>query len=289
MLSSDVVAPGTQSIPDRLTLTKLGTPDKSIAFKVPANGTKKSIKWTLSGANKRNAMILNQLTVSPGQEITAFLENGAARLKVKNNGPATSTAISLTSSSTNPGSAGTMSVPTGESGVDCSWNGTTPTCVKMKPEMGSIFGFENGTDWTSQGVPLTIVSDPKTEGFFALQVGSSGYRMLNSVPFSTSMLQGITSAVALDLYLPTWPSNTYWIGAVQLYVTCPSANIYNAYMGQVELTGRPLGAYTTARFNLTSQVVATMKAKHSDFSFGIALNAAPAAPNYVLDNLRFVQ
>jgi len=289
LMSSDLVAPGTLGVPDQVTLTKLGTSDKSLAFKVPANSAKKSIKWTLTGPDKLRAMVLNQLPVNPGQEITAFLENGATRLKIKNNGPTTSTTISLGSSTSGPISAGTMAIPTGESGMDCSWNGATPTCVVMKPEMGSIFGFENGADWTSQGVPLTIVADRKTEGFFALQVGSSGYRMLNSVPFSTSMLQGITSRVALDLYLPSWPSNKYWIGAVQLYVSCPTANIYNAYMGQVELTGLPLGAFTTATFNLTSQVVTAMKGKHSDFSIGIALNAAPSAPSYVLDNLRFVK
>jgi hypothetical protein len=100
-------------------------------------------------------------------------------------------------------------------------------------------------------------------------------------------LQGVTSKMALDIYVPSGPSNPFWLGAVQLYANCPSAGIYHAYQDQVELTGDPLGAFTTGKFNLQSSVVAAMKASHPDFSLSIAVNASPAAQDIVLDNLRF--
>ena len=289
LMTTDVVAPGTTGVSDQVTLTKLGTADKSVAFKIPTAGASKAINWSFSGPDKLRPIVLSNLTVQPAQELTGFLENGANRIKIKNNGPGTSATIMVGSATQAPTSAGTIQIPPGESGEDCSWNGNTPVCKPMTPELDSIFGFESGADWSGQGFPLTIVSSPKTEGFFALAVGSSGFRELFSIPFSTSILQGITSKLALDVYIPTGPSNPYWLGAVQLYANCPSANVYHSYQGQVELTGKPLGAFTTATFNLTSQVVAAMKGKHSDFSVSIAVNASPAAQSYVLDNLRFTQ
>ena len=112
--------------------------------------------------------------------------------------------------------------------------------------------------------------------------------MLNSVPFSTSILKGITPNLALDVYVPRGPSNPYWLGAVQLYATCPSANVYNSYLGQVELTGSPTGAFKTATFTIPSDVLAALKTTHSDFFFSIAVNSAEAQELVVLDNLRFV-
>jgi len=173
-------------------------------------------------------------------------------------------------------------------GVTSQNNGTASIAI-VQQNTSSLLGFENGTQWTSPGVPLTIVSDPKTQGSAALQVGSSEYRRLDSVPFSTTTLEGITSKMALDIYVPSNPSNKYYLGAVQLYVNCPSANLYNAYVSQAELTGLSLGKFSSITFNLSSDVVNVMKESHTDFSFGIALNAPPASPNYVFDNLRFVQ
>jgi hypothetical protein len=95
------------------------------------------------------------------------------------------------------------------------------------------------------------------------------------------------ATLALDVYVPKGPSNP-WYGAVQLYAICPSANVNNAYMGQVDLTGKPYGSFTTAKFTIPSQVLAAMKTKHSDFFFSIAINMAQAQESVVLDNLRFV-
>jgi hypothetical protein len=289
LLSTDLVAPGTAGVPDQITLTKLGTPSKSVGFTVPAGGTAKPISWTFTGPDKRRPIVLSQLMVKPAQQLTTFLENGAGRIKIDNNGPATSATISLGNTTSDPVSAGTFPIPTGESGEDCSFTGATPVCVPMSLEFGSIFGFENPTAWTGQGFPLATVSAPRTEGSFALQVGSSGFREIFSAVFNTDILQGITSKLALDVYLPVGPSNPFWLGAVQLYANCPSANIYHSYQGEIELTGKPSGAFSTVTFNLTPQVVAAMKGQHGDFSLSIAVNAAPAAQSFVLDNLHFTQ
>jgi hypothetical protein len=286
-LSTDVVVPGTVGVPDQITLNQLATPSKSVAFAVPSSGTSKPITWTVAGPDKSRPIQLSQLLVAPSQQLTAILENGAGRIKIDNAGPATSATISVGNSTSLPVAAGTIQIPAGESGQNCTFTGTAPICMPMALEENSIFGFENASAWTGTGFPLTTVSNPRTQGAFALEVGGTGYRVVTSAAFSTAIFTGLTSKLALDVYVPAGPSNPYYLGAIQLYATSPSANIYNAYEGQVELTGDPSGAFTTITFNLTPQVVAAMSSLHADFSLSIAVNVPPAAQSPVLDNLRF--
>lgn len=60
----------------------------------------------------------------------------------------------------------------------------------------------------------------------------------------------------------------------------------NVPLGAFELTGRPLNAFSTARFNVPANVRAAMSTPRSDFTIKIVVNANDA--NYQLDNLRFV-
>jgi hypothetical protein len=295
LASTSVTVPGSTGVPDRLTLGKLGTRDKSVAFTVPSNGVAKQISWALSGPDKSRQMLLDRLGVQPAQQLTTILENGASRLKIENAGPATSGTLSLGQSTTPPVSTGTLNIPAGESGVDCSWTGTTPTCVTMPPEEGSIFGFESGSAWSpawdaDDFFPTTIVTSPKTQGFFALAIGSahSDYRLLDSVTFSTSIFQGVTSKLALDVYVPNGPSKPRWAGEVTMYATCESAHVHHARLGELDLTGLPTGAFATATFNIPPRVLAAMTTAHDDFFFSIAVNSEPASESIVLDNLRFV-
>ena len=101
----------------------------------------------------------------------------------------------------------------------------------------AILGFEDSTAWSvTQGtIPPPTPSSEHTEGAFSLAVNPSGYGVLASPPFA--VLSGLTGAISYDLFVPSAQANPYWFGATQLYVNCPSRNIFNAFVGQVELTG----------------------------------------------------
>lgn len=165
------------------------------------------------------------------------------------------------------------------------------SCVGLTREK-QIMGFELDADgkglWRSPQSSLAVSSRTPTQGCYAVDVPGSGYRVLNSVNFSTP-LAGMTANLALDYFIPANPPNPYWLGAVQMYVTCPSASLNNAYIGQVDLTGKPAGAYSTLTFPIPSWIRTPLAAAHSDCSFSIALysDQMPTAPT--LDNLRFVQ
>ena len=153
------------------------------------------------------------------------------------------------------------------------------------PQPASPFGFESLADWISTA-PLSLKPNLKTQGQYGLSVGGGNYRFVNSVPFRTP-IAGFGSRLLLDVYIPGQQPNPYWLGAVQIYASCPSAQMYYAYIGQVELTGRPTGAFSTLEYAIPVSIRNVLSQTHEDCSFhiGVNMNATPVNP--VLDNLRF--
>ena len=96
----------------------------------------------------------------------------------------------------------------------------------------------------------------------------------NSAPFATP-LAGVTSTLKLDVYVPPGQPNPYWFGAVQLFASCPSAAMNNAYLGQVELTGKPTGAFSALSYTVPSTVQTTLLGAHNDCFFSVARQREP--------------
>jgi hypothetical protein len=87
--------------------------------------------------------------------------------------------------------------------------------------------------------------------------------------------------------LPAEQPNSSWYGATQLYVEIPSLGLWNSFQGQVELTGLPLGRWTTVSFTLSDDVLLKLGRTYTDLTFIIALNVPwNATGMYRLDNLR---
>lgn len=147
----------------------------------------------------------------------------------------------------------------------------------------TLFGFEDSASWSST-VPL-LTTRERTAGSFGLSVGGQNWREVLSVPFDTSLFSGITSKIAYDVRLTETPANRFWLGQTQLFVSCPSAGIFNAFLGAVELTGKPLGAFSKVTFNVPQRVRRAMQESHSDFTVKVVLNSNDP---HVIDNLRFV-
>jgi hypothetical protein len=150
-----------------------------------------------------------------------------------------------------------------------------------------LLGFESLQDWTAgQGATVALTSALHTQGCFGMQVGGSGYRTVNSAPFATP-LAGTTSTLALDVYIPPNQPNQFWLGAVQTYLTCPSANFNNQYIGEAELTGKPVGQFSTVTYPIPGPIATVLKGSHPDCFFSIAVNMNQTPTPPVLDNLRF--
>jgi hypothetical protein len=154
-----------------------------------------------------------------------------------------------------------------------------------------LFGFGRSTNWGAQSA-VTATSSPRTQGAFAVEVPGTGYRPVRSVPFSTALFEGLvrpqTNRLAVDVFIPTpAPGHQFWLGVVQVFVSCPSANIFNAFLGQVELTGKPTNQFSTVEFNIPGFVRNAMRSTpaRSDFSMTVVVNSNDSGQ--VLDNLRF--
>ena len=161
----------------------------------------------------------------------------------------------------------------------------TKACATASPR-DRLFGFEDPQSWSSTVAALSLVTSPVKQGCGALGIQGQGYMPINSVPFTAAGLT-LSSAVSVDLFIPNNQPNQSYLGALQMYLSCPSVNAFNEYIGQVELTGKPQNAFSTLRFPLPSQVTNTLRQAPNDCSWGFALNANPTNRTWVLDNLRF--
>lgn len=151
-----------------------------------------------------------------------------------------------------------------------------------------LFGFEDVSLWRSTVAGLSSVPNPRTEGCFALGVTGSGYMPIEGSRFPASAANK-PSKMSVDLFIPTGQPNPSWLGALQSYLECPSANLFNAYIGQVELTGRPVGAYSTLTFNLPANVKSTLAGSFNDCSIKFALNVNQTGKAWTLDKLKFIK
>lgn len=149
-----------------------------------------------------------------------------------------------------------------------------------------LFGFESADGWNSAQAALSIVSSPVTEGCGALAVSGQNYMTIAGDSFSTRHI-AVAPALSVDLFIPPNQPNAAWQGALQAFLTCPSVNVNNQYIGQVELTGKPKNQFSTLRFALPSSVSSTLRRPIDDCSFSFGLNVNPTGQNWVLDKLRF--
>ena len=151
-----------------------------------------------------------------------------------------------------------------------------------------VMDFETTNTWFFSSNGTVVGLNPNhTQGANSLEVKPHGYAPLVST--QQSSLGDVGPLVLLDILLPTQQPNPYWYGAVQMYVSAPSLSIYNAYLGQVELTGLPLNKWQTMAFQLTPQMAAQLSGTYSDLTFTIVLNVPDnQTASYLLDNLRLV-
>jgi hypothetical protein len=151
-----------------------------------------------------------------------------------------------------------------------------------------LFGFDNASDWSSPQTAVT--SDPltTTEGEASLAVTPNGWTEVVSRTFDTSLLASMTSTLAIDLFVPLEQPNPSWVGALQLYVDCPTAGLHNRYIGQNELRHTFLGEFNRLRFTLPPDVTSALSGTLSGCSLRLALNVSPGSGTWRLDNLGFV-
>ena len=85
-------------------------------------------------------------------------------------------------------------------------------------------------------------------GALRREVARTAWKMTSELTMSS--LTGVTGMLGLDVRLPTTQANPFWYGFVQLLISAPSKGLNNVFLGQQELTGRPLAQYFPLTFSL---------------------------------------
>ncbi|HMJ11436.1 MAG TPA: LamG-like jellyroll fold domain-containing protein, partial [Polyangiaceae bacterium] len=144
----------------------------------------------------------------------------------------------------------------------------------------AVLGFENVSLWSGPG--QLVSSSDHTEGAASLAVRPVNYSFYQSVRFTQS---GKPRQIALDAKLPAIPANT-WPGYVQLFVESHSKGLFNAYVGQVALSGRPRGEWTTLTFDVPESIAAKLAGGVEDLRVRIGVNIVGFHGTFSFDNLR---
>jgi hypothetical protein len=159
------------------------------------------------------------------------------------------------------------------------------TCASATPTE-VLFGFDSAAGWSSSPAAVAEVAAPTTQGCGALTVSGQGYMLITGDVFSTARITR-AAALSVDLFIPDHQPNPFWLGNLQGFLTCPSGNVFNQYIGQVELTGKAQKRYSTLRFPLPAAVFATLGRALDDCSLSFGLNVNATGKNWLFDNLRF--
>jgi hypothetical protein len=145
-----------------------------------------------------------------------------------------------------------------------------------------ILGFERLSDWSiRQGPGALSLSREHTQGASSLKVLNPGYTIVQSAHLSTLGSVGTTLTVDFEL-----PSNLSW-GALALTINIPSVNIYNAWVGQISVSGLSGGVFRTATFTLPTNVVSALASTYTDLAIEFTWNVPTNSGQFLLDNVRF--
>jgi hypothetical protein len=153
-------------------------------------------------------------------------------------------------------------------------DGAPPSpCATLSP-IARLFSFEDASDWRTTAATLSTVTSPITNGCAALGVAGQGYIPIAGRAFATAAIVP-QQALSIDLFVPSHQPNPNWLGALQMYLSCPSGGVSNQYIGQVDLTGKPQDQFSSLRLPLPAA------------TFNFALNVNATDRQWILDNLRF--
>ena len=244
----------------------------------------------ISCFNARNGLTLNSSEDTIVDGLVAC-HNGNAGIYIENS---TGTAIENSElTNNNAGISFATSADFDESTLSdniLSGNGEDIVIVEPSQTPEEIaHGFESADSWSpiAGWSSMSTNTDETTQGSASLEVNGNGFVQYESVQLDTTAISGESNTMLMDLYIGSNQPNPWWVGQIQLYAHCPSANIYNQWLSQVELTWLPRDQFTTLNFYVPQNVVNALQGDHDDFTWRIALNTNAGSGPYYLDNMRF--
>lgn len=157
-----------------------------------------------------------------------------------------------------------------------------------------VLTFDNAGDWTSPRVTLTQDTVNKTQGTASLSFSPTNWTEINSRRFAVSEIADVTSLLNVDVYIPAYSVIPGWVGSLHAYFDCPTAGIWNEYIGQVALDNRFDDEFNSTAaqshlFAVSGKIQAALKGGYSGCQFRFGLAASSALGTVKLDRGGFVR
>lgn len=141
--------------------------------------------------------------------------------------------------------------------------------------------------WTSNNADLSYDDIVKYGNIgYSLKIHGDGYKSIVSPVFNTYEIEAFSRELQLDVWIPKDQINPYWYGDVQMSVNIPAASLYNAWIGQVLLTGLQTG-WNTLSFELNQDIYNAIAGDYPNATITIILNTNQNPDDFRIDNLRF--
>jgi hypothetical protein len=177
---------------------------------------------------------------------------------------------------------------TGNTTVRTIFHGNDPATVVSS----SVLTFDDVTRWDvvsgSDGV-FAPEDVNFVEGTGALSVAAGHWTGLRSKRFSSQDLMSVTDLLSIEVFIPDLPADFGWVGYLNAFLECPSAGLWNTYLGGQALQILFDDEFNRLEFELSADVMTVLQGDYDDcrFKFDIASNTAFSP--FVLDGAGFVQ
>ena len=99
----------------------------------------------------------------------------------------------------------------------------------------------------------------------------------------------MSAKLSLDVFVPSPAPNPYWMGDVQMFLSCPTAGIYSHYLGRADLAQTYPNQWNSITLPL-DVVAQTALESTNTCQFTIAINTPPTAlpTAFFVDRLGFI-
>lgn len=149
--------------------------------------------------------------------------------------------------------------------------------------------FDDPSAWSSAQVMLYADTAQRIEGLASLAFAPAAWTEITSRPLTPAEAAHATILLHLGVYVPELPPDPYWVGAVQAYLECPSAAVYNQYIGQESLYPSFDEEFNSLLFSVPAGLVAVLQGGAADCKVKFAVSMNPAWGELRFDRGGFVE
>ncbi len=149
------------------------------------------------------------------------------------------------------------------------------------------FSFSDPSLWNINAGTLESNSNSTDDNSSLSVVPQSGYGKVTSVALKTTEITDPSETLIVDMWIDSDQPNAWWTGSLQMVLEIPSADIWYANAGVVQLTPLAKDEWVSVSYTLPKNVLDAMNGDFSDLKISFIYTIQSGSAPYLLDNMRF--